>query len=299
MALHRLRRRRQQDGRTIGAQNDDEAYCAKAHCACYELADIVSPRSAMARSFLPWGINLDGGPAFGCTVVLDRGAPFAHDTWAIGRDTAGHLIGFGFNQADGAQLSRFEPGADPRLPLAQGTAGAGSDGLHQAAAAQFRQRHAQPQRGLMLAAALAFVRTLIAAAPIAAVLVSLVGSGLGTGLVVSAAKDFWFEHVSTPRIQQAQRAADAAEFELEAAKAKRAVEERVYQVSRTLAADDLVQQQQDAAQHEAQVADLLQEIADYEQALKDKGRAPHTLDQLDLDFLGGVRPRPPAEGRRR
>jgi uncharacterized protein (TIGR02594 family) len=98
-----------QDGRTLGAQNDDEAYCAKAHCACYELADIVSPRSAMARSFLPWGINLDGGPAFGCTVVLDRGAPFAHDTWAIGRDTAGHLIGFGFNQADGAQLSRFDP----------------------------------------------------------------------------------------------------------------------------------------------------------------------------------------------
>lgn len=95
------------DGQVVGADNDDEAYCAKALSACLEHVNIRSTRSAWARSYSGWGEKIPA-PALGCIVVLERGPKFGHVTFAVGRDKAGNLLGYGFNQSDGARTSAFE-----------------------------------------------------------------------------------------------------------------------------------------------------------------------------------------------
>ena len=60
------------DGKTVGANNDDEAYCAKGVSAVLEMCGIRSTRSAWARSYQSWGVNLGDQPALGAIVVFWR-----------------------------------------------------------------------------------------------------------------------------------------------------------------------------------------------------------------------------------
>lgn len=43
-------------------------------CTCVDEAGYNSPKSAAARSWLKWGVELDG-PRLGCIVVFDRSDP--------------------------------------------------------------------------------------------------------------------------------------------------------------------------------------------------------------------------------
>lgn len=101
-----------QDGRTLGAQDDDEAYCSKGHCAEYEIVGITSTRSPSARSWLDWkdGVTLSG-PAVGCTVVFSRPPSTwqGHVAWAIGRTADGKIVCFGYNQGNAVKASPFDP----------------------------------------------------------------------------------------------------------------------------------------------------------------------------------------------
>ena len=100
-----------QDGKTIGAQNDDEAYCAKGVCAILEMCGIRSTRSPAARSFAKWGQELDG-PALGAVVVFWRKSvegPFGHVGFVAGRDAVGNVMCLGFNQGDSIKISAFSP----------------------------------------------------------------------------------------------------------------------------------------------------------------------------------------------
>lgn len=99
------------DGKTIGANNDDEAYCAKGASAVLELVGIRSQRSAWARSYLTWGQKLEG-PAVGAIVVFWRGSPTSangHVGFVVGKDTVGNLMVLGFNQGDAVKISAFAP----------------------------------------------------------------------------------------------------------------------------------------------------------------------------------------------
>ncbi len=98
-----------QDGKTIGANNDDEAYCAKGVCAVLELEKIVSPRNPAARSFQKWGQELDG-PALGAIVVFWRksiNGPYGHVGFVAGRDSSGNVMCLGFNQSDSINIRAF------------------------------------------------------------------------------------------------------------------------------------------------------------------------------------------------
>lgn len=121
------------DGKTIGAQNDDEAYCAKGACAVLELCDIRSPRSASARSFEKWGQPLSG-PALGAIVVFWRKSPesgLGHVGFVVGKDAAGNLMVLGFNQADAVSIAPFSPHrvVGYRWPVGQALPKAGWDTL--------------------------------------------------------------------------------------------------------------------------------------------------------------------------
>lgn len=99
------------DGRTIGAQNDDEAYCAKGVSAVLELSGIRSARSAWARSYAKWGQELDG-PALGAVVVFWRqsiGSTLGHVGFVAGKDSSGNVMCLGFNQGDSIKISAFSP----------------------------------------------------------------------------------------------------------------------------------------------------------------------------------------------
>lgn len=100
-----------QDGKTLGAQNDDEAYCAKGICAVLELEQIRSTRSPAARSFQKWGQTL-AGPALGAVVVFWRKSvdgPFGHVGFVAGKDAVGNVMCLGFNQGDAVNIRAFSP----------------------------------------------------------------------------------------------------------------------------------------------------------------------------------------------
>ena len=97
------------DGKTIGANNDDEAYCAKAMSAWLELCGIRSTRSPAARSFGKWGQELDG-PAVGCVVVFWRksvDSAFGHVGLVVGKDSSGNIVVLGANQQDAVNIKSF------------------------------------------------------------------------------------------------------------------------------------------------------------------------------------------------
>lgn len=104
------------DGKTVGANNDDEAYCAKGVSAILEMSGIRSTRSAWARSYAKWGTELDG-PALGAVVVFWRQSimgslghvGFVVGKDAVGNDAVGNVMCLGFNQADAVNIKAFSP----------------------------------------------------------------------------------------------------------------------------------------------------------------------------------------------
>lgn len=99
------------DGRTIGAQNDDEAYCAKGVSAVLELSGIRSARSAWARSYAKWGQELSG-PAVGAIVVFWRksiDSTLGHVGFVVGKNADGALMVLGFNQGNAVSIAAFAP----------------------------------------------------------------------------------------------------------------------------------------------------------------------------------------------
>lgn len=99
------------DGKTVGANNDDEAYCAKGVSAILEMCGIRSTRSAWARSYAKWGQELDG-PALGAVVVFWRqsiGSTLGHVGFVAGKDSSGNVMCLGFNQGDSIKISAFSP----------------------------------------------------------------------------------------------------------------------------------------------------------------------------------------------
>ena len=94
------------DGKTVGANNDDEAYCAKGVSAILEMCGIRSTRSAWARSYAKWGQELDG-PALGAVVVFWRqsiGSTLGHVGFVAGKDSSGNVMCLGFNQSDSINI---------------------------------------------------------------------------------------------------------------------------------------------------------------------------------------------------
>lgn len=95
---------------SLKATNDKIPWCAAFACWVLEQCDVISPRSAAARSFLDWGLSIDN-PVPGCLVIYKRGLDITkgHVNFFTGfADKNHHLIlGLGGNQHDEVNISSF------------------------------------------------------------------------------------------------------------------------------------------------------------------------------------------------
>ena len=88
-----------------GIQSDEVPWCAAFVGACLERAGIRSSRFESAKSYLTWGVRLDG-PAHGCIVVFSREGG-GHVGFVVGQDAAGRLLVLGGNQGDQVSVKAF------------------------------------------------------------------------------------------------------------------------------------------------------------------------------------------------
>lgn len=88
-------------------RDDLTPWCAGYVGGCLEAVGIRSSRSAAARSYLNWGINL-GYAAMGAVVVFERGAGKGHVGFVVGRDADGYLMVLGGNQGDAVNIKPFD-----------------------------------------------------------------------------------------------------------------------------------------------------------------------------------------------
>lgn len=86
---------------TAAAKSDETAWCSAFACAVMEQSGIKSTRSAAARSWLGWGVELTT-PRLGCIVVSSRLDPdnpkAAHVAFYAGHVDAKHYASLGGNQ---------------------------------------------------------------------------------------------------------------------------------------------------------------------------------------------------------
>lgn len=90
--------------------DDETPWCAAFVGGVLEECGFNSTRSAMARSYEKFGIDL-AGPAVGAIVVFHRGNPEAgtgHVGFVVGRDNDGHLMVLGGNQGDKVCIKAFD-----------------------------------------------------------------------------------------------------------------------------------------------------------------------------------------------
>ncbi|HWK38875.1 MAG TPA: TIGR02594 family protein, partial [Hyphomicrobium sp.] len=81
--------------------------CAAFAGACLERAGFASTRSLMARSYLRWGEEIEGG-RFGAIAVLSRGSdPAAGHVGFLLGETASHLMLLGGNQGDAVSVAAY------------------------------------------------------------------------------------------------------------------------------------------------------------------------------------------------
>jgi len=92
------------DARLGGIKDDETPWCAGFACACLERVGIRSPRSAAARSFASWGVQLKE-PSYGCVAVFTRDGG-GHVGFVVGKD-AGSLRVLGGNQSDSVRVSPY------------------------------------------------------------------------------------------------------------------------------------------------------------------------------------------------
>lgn len=93
---------------SLKATADEVPWCAAFACWCLEKASIDSPRSAAARDFLRWGVEI-AEPRPGCLVVLKRGALEwqGHVTFFDGWSRPGQFYGLGGNQSNQVNVQIF------------------------------------------------------------------------------------------------------------------------------------------------------------------------------------------------
>lgn len=95
------------DGKPLqGIRDDETPWCATYVSGVLEEVGIKSARSAWARSYLKWGIAIDG-PAIGAIAVLERGPTSGHVAFVVGRDSKGNVMLLGGNQGDMVKVSAF------------------------------------------------------------------------------------------------------------------------------------------------------------------------------------------------
>lgn len=88
-----------------GIQDDETPWCAAFAGACLERAGIRSSRFESAKSYLTWGVRLDG-PVHGCIVVFSRDGG-GHVGFVVGMDKGGNLLVLGGNQGDAVTIKAF------------------------------------------------------------------------------------------------------------------------------------------------------------------------------------------------
>tara|TARA_Y100001973_G_scaffold106643_1_gene186062 strand:- start:8928 stop:9578 length:651 start_codon:yes stop_codon:yes gene_type:complete len=98
--------------RRIGVpfKDDETPWCAGYVGGVLEESAIQSSRSAAARSYVNWGVGLEG-PAVGCVVVFWRGSPqgwSGHVGFVVGKDQRGNLMVIGGNQGDAVNVKPFD-----------------------------------------------------------------------------------------------------------------------------------------------------------------------------------------------
>lgn len=93
-----------------GIKDDETAWCAAFVGWCLEEKGIRSSRFESARSYLDWGIELDG-PAVGAVCVIGRkGHPGAGHVFIVtGVDAKGWIVGIGGNQGNAVSEASFNP----------------------------------------------------------------------------------------------------------------------------------------------------------------------------------------------
>lgn len=89
--------------------DDETPWCAGFVGGMLEAVGIKSTRSAWARSYRNWGVDLLA-PVPGCIVVFERGPTSGHVAFALGRDRFGSLLCLGGNQGDMVKISPFGRG---------------------------------------------------------------------------------------------------------------------------------------------------------------------------------------------
>lgn len=92
----------------LQAKTDEVPWCSAFICWCMEKCAIPSTRSALARSWLNWGIELEK-PKEGCVVVLWRGrkdGPSGHVGLFV-KETEKSVYVLGGNQDNSVRLSSY------------------------------------------------------------------------------------------------------------------------------------------------------------------------------------------------
>ena len=93
-----------------GASRDETAWCSAYVQWCHARAGVEGTGSAMARSWLGWGVELDE-PVLGCVVIIRRGkAPQGHVGFYAGHTPGGMVRSLGGNQDDAVSVKRYSAG---------------------------------------------------------------------------------------------------------------------------------------------------------------------------------------------
>lgn len=89
--------------------DDATPWCAAYVGGVLEECGIRSSRSAAARSYLKWGVPLNGA-ALGAIVVYERGPRFGHVGFVVGITNVGNIMTLGGNQSDAVTIAPFSVG---------------------------------------------------------------------------------------------------------------------------------------------------------------------------------------------
>jgi uncharacterized protein (TIGR02594 family) len=89
-----------------GIRDDETPWCAAFVGGCLEAVGIVSTRFESARSYMTWGVPLDG-PQYGAIAVLWRTGG-GHVAFVVGRNADGNVALLGGNQGDAVSIAHFD-----------------------------------------------------------------------------------------------------------------------------------------------------------------------------------------------
>lgn len=83
----------------LKANEDEVPWCSAFMCWCLERVGIISTKSAAARSYLDWGVEIEE-PYEGCVVIFKRGEPPAAHVAFYVKESGDWLFCLGGNQND-------------------------------------------------------------------------------------------------------------------------------------------------------------------------------------------------------